>query len=167
MLQEDETMSKYAVIKWKDGYQEVTSLEKESMGIIRYYVIERIEKYGRLAIDSQTNYPGLKVISRKPDEIESITFTEDGQGKVFSLTLKEEKSEGGRVEHHYEVKETGEKGIDEFVSRLRQVLQELKIDPKAAQEKDLENLRRAMKLSCFEKQSEVLSFVKMLLNRCV
>lgn len=159
-------MSKYAVIKWKDGYQEVTSLEKESTGILRYYVIERVEKYGRLAIDSQADFPGLRVISRKPDQIESIILTENGDDKVFTLTPKEEKSEGGRTDHHYEIIETGGKGIDEIVSRLRQVVQELGIDPKAAQEEELEKIRKAMKLSCLEKQSEVQSFVKMLLERC-
>ncbi len=117
-------MAKYALIKWKDGYQEVAVLDDESKGILRYYVIERVEKFGRLAIDSTAKYPGLKVIGRKADQIESVTFTEDGQAKVFALTPKENKAEGGRIDHHYAIKETGEKVIDELVSKLKKIVQE-------------------------------------------
>ena len=74
-------MAKYALITWKDGYQEVATLDEETTGVLRYYVIERIEKYGRLSFESTADYPGLKVIGRKPDQIENIVLTEDGQEK--------------------------------------------------------------------------------------
>jgi len=158
-------MGKYALIKWKDGYQEVAALDDESKGILRYYVVERIEKSGRLAIDSTAQYPGLKVIGRKPDQIESITLTEDGSAKVFTLTPKEDKAEGGRVDHHYAVKEIGNKGMDELVAKLKKVVLELGIDPKTAKEEDLEKIRKASGLAAFEKEAEVLNFVKMLLQK--
>ena len=160
-------MAKYALIKWKDGYQEVASLEEETTGILRYYVIERVEQFGRLAFDSKAKYPGLKIISRKPDQIESITFAEDGHSKVFNLNPKEDKSEGGRTDHHYEIKEVSEKGTEEIVSELKQVLNKLGLDPKSAKEEDLEKIRKAMRLSCLETQSEILGFIKTLLEKCI
>lgn len=158
-------MGKYALIKWKDGYQEVTALDEESKGILRYYVVERVEKFGRLAIDSAAQYPGLKVIGRKPDQIESITLTEDGSAKVFTLAPKEDKAEGGRIDHHYAVKEIDNKGMDELIAKLKKVALELGIDPKAAKEEELEKIRKASRLAAFEKEPEVLGFIKMLLRK--
>jgi len=158
-------MGKYALIKWKDGYQEVAVLDEESKGILRYYVIERVEKSGRLAIDSTAKYPGLKVIGRKPDQIENITLTEDGSAKVFVLTPKEDKAEGGRIDHHYAVKELDNKGLDELVTKVKKVVLELGINPKTVKEGDLEKILKAIKLSAFEKQTDALGFVKMLLEK--
>ena len=76
-------MAKYALITWKDGYQEVASLDEKTKGVLRYYVIERVEKSGRLSFESPADYPDLKVISRKPDQIENIVMTENGHEKVF------------------------------------------------------------------------------------
>jgi len=156
-------MAKYALIRWKDGYQEVAVLDEESTGILRYYVTERVEEYGRLAINGTARYPDLKVIIRKPSQIESITLTDDGQEKVFTLSHKEDKAEGGRIDHHYNVQETDRRVIDELVSKLGEIIQELGIAPKAAEEADLEKIRKAMKLAAFEKEDEVLGFIKMLL----
>ena len=160
-------MTKYVLIKWKDGYREVASLDDDTKGILRYYVIERIERYGRLAIDSEAEYPGLKIIKRKPDQIESITLTENGHGTVFVLDPKEDKSEGGRTDHYYEVKGTREDVIEELISDLKQTIKELGIEPTSTKEEDLERIRKKMKISCFERQNEVLSFLKMLLEKCV
>jgi len=158
-------MGKYALIKWKDGYQQVAALDEESKGILRYYVVERVEQFGRLAIDSTAQYPGLKIIGRKPDQIESITLTEDGSAKVFTLTPKEDKAEGGRIDHHYAVKEIDNKVMDELVAKLKKIALEMGIDPKTAKEEDLEKIRKALGLSAFEKEAEVLSFIKMLLQK--
>jgi hypothetical protein len=158
-------MGKYALIKWKDGYQQVAALDEESKGILRYYVVERVETFGRLAIDSTAQYPGLKIIGRKPDQIESITLTEDGSAKVFTLTPKEDKAEGGRIDHHYAVKEIDNKVMDELVAKLKKIALEMGIDPKTAKEEDLEKIRKALGLSAFEKEAEVLSFIKMLLQK--
>jgi hypothetical protein len=157
-------MGKYALIRWKDGYQEVAALDEESKGILRYYVVERVEKFGRLAIDSTAQYPGLKVIGRKPDQIESITFAEDGSAKVFTLDPKENKAEGGRIDHHYAAKETDNKVMNELVAKLKKVALELGVRPKTAKEEDLEKIRKALRLSAFETKAEVLSFIKMLLQ---
>jgi hypothetical protein len=158
-------MGKYALITWKDGYQEVAALDEETTGVLRYYVIERIEKYGRLSFESTADYPGLKVIGRKPDQIQSIMVTEEGQEKAFTLNPKEDKSEGGRTDHHYEIKETGDKVIDALLDKVKKAAKDLGIAPKSAREDDLEKIRKAVKLSCFEKQSEVLGFIKLLLER--
>jgi hypothetical protein len=158
-------MAKYALISWKDGYREVASLDEETTGILRYYVIERVERYGRLSFESTADYPGLKVIGRKPDQIENIVLTEDGHDNVFTLNPKEDKSEGGRTDHHYEIKETGDKVIDALVDKVKKAAQDLGIDPKSTNEEDLEKIRKLVRLSCFENQSEVLKFIKWLLER--
>jgi hypothetical protein len=159
-------MSKFILVRWKDGYQEVGSLEEEASGRLRYYVIERVEKYGRLAVDGEGEYPGLKVIRRKPDQVESITFVEDNKGEKFILNPHKDKSEGGRVDHHYEVQAVKGEEIDGLVSEVRRIARELSVDPKTATEGDIEKIRKGMKLSCLEEQSEVLNFVKMLVEKC-
>jgi predicted DNA binding protein len=158
-------MTKYALITWKDGYKEVASLDEETTGILRYYVIERVEKSGRLSFESATNYPELKVVSRKPDQIESIVLTENSGEKVFILDLKENKSEGGRTDHHYEIKAGGDRVMDALIDQVKQAAKDLGIDAKSAKETDLEKIRKAVRLSCFENQSEVLGFIKGLLER--
>lgn len=158
-------MAKYALITWKDGYQEVASLDEKTKGVLRYYVIERVEKSGRLSFESPADYPDLKVISRKPDQIENIVMTENGHEKVFILVPKEEKSEGGRTDHHFEVKETGDKGLSALVEKAKEAAQELGVDTKSVTEDELEKIRKAVRISCFEKQSEALEFVKLLLKK--
>jgi hypothetical protein len=158
-------MAKYVLITWKDGYQEVGSADEATTGILRYYVIERVEKSGRLSFQSAADCPGLKIIGRKPDEIESIVLTEDSQEKAFTLNLKEDKSEGGRTDHHYKIKEADDEVIDSLVDKVQKVAKDLGISPKSAKEEDLEKIRKAVRLSCFETQSEVLGFIKWLLER--
>ena len=158
-------MAKYALITWKDGYKEVASLEEETTDILRYYVVERVEKYGRLSFDSTADYPDLKVIGRKPDQIEDIVLIENGHERVFTLDPKEEKSEGGRTDHHFEVRETDGNGLSTLLEKAKQAAGDLGVDPNSVTEEDLEKIRRAVRLSCFEKQSEALEFVKLLLKK--
>ena len=50
---------------------------------------------------------------------------------------------------------------------MKQAAKELGIDPKSVNEEDLEKIRKAVGLCCFEKQPEVLGFINRLLGKQV
>ena len=96
---------KYVLMKWKDGWQEVVAVEADATGFDKYYVIERIEHFGRLVIKRpEGEYPRLIVIDRAPREIENVVLLdEDGE-----RSLKESSTyrEGDRLEYNYELEKS-------------------------------------------------------------
>ena len=79
--------AKYVVMKWKDGWQEVVAVEPDAVGFRKYYVIERLEHFGRLVLDRpQGETPGLIVVDRDPMEIEKIALLGSGDERVLVAT---------------------------------------------------------------------------------
>ncbi len=59
----------YLLMKWRDGWQEVGGIDRDTAELLRYYVIERIEDRGRLSLDVGADYPELFVIERTPRDL--------------------------------------------------------------------------------------------------
>jgi hypothetical protein len=162
---------KYIVLRWKDGIQEVSALEPEAKGLLRYYTIARREEYGRLAVDSDGDYPELIIIDRKPRELAEIVLAEDCSAKQYVLTPAGEHREGGRIDHRFDFTESGG-GLDDLVRRLQEVLLTRNKGAKAILKmsgkqkiSELEEIRRAMKLRALTEEADVLGFIEMLLTR--
>jgi len=64
----------YVLLKWQDQWQEVLGMDSEIAELLRYYVIERIEYSGRLALEIGGDFPGVEcfTIGRKPRELVSV-----------------------------------------------------------------------------------------------
>ncbi len=102
---------KYVLLKWKDGWQEVIAVEGDTVDFNKYYVIERVEHFGRLVLNRpQGQYPELIVIQRLPMEIERIALVDgDREGNLKQTSTYRE---GTRLEYNYEL----QKGQGEFVA---------------------------------------------------
>jgi len=84
----------YLVMKWKDGWQEVVAIDKESVELLRYYVIERIEDRGRLSLETGDDYPELLVIERTPRDLVGITIVGRDGAKSHALDASVDRWEG-------------------------------------------------------------------------
>lgn len=164
-------IQKYFLLEWKDGVQEVAAIEPESTGLLRYYVIARIEEHGRLAIASNSKYAGLIILDRKPRDLKKVVLTEDGTAREYLLTPAQEHHEGNRVEHRFDFTQV-EGGLDSLVNKLDEILQSKNKKAKAilemsGQQKtdELEEIRREMKLRALTEEADVLGFIEMLLSR--
>jgi len=162
---------KYVLLRWKDGIQEVSALAPEAKGLLRYYTIVRIEEYGRLAVDSDEDYPELIIIDRKPRELAEIVLVEDCGAKQYVLTPAGEHREGGRTDHRFDFTEA-ECGLDDLVSQIQEVLRNRNKGAKAILKmsgkqkiSELEEIRRTMKLRTLTEEADVLGFIEMLLTR--
>lgn len=141
--------------------------------MLRYYVISRVEEYGRLAIESSGKYADLIVLDRKPRELEKIVFAGDDKATEYVLTPAEEYDEGDRTEHRFDFTQADVR-LDSLANNLKEVLQTSGNKAKAILEMSgerkrakLEEIRRMMKLRAVTKEADVLSFIKMLLsNNC-
>jgi hypothetical protein len=94
----------YLLMQWKDGWQEVVAIDKDTADLLRYYVIERIDDRGRLSLETGEDYPELLVIERTPrDLVAAVVVGGDGV-KSYALDNSVERWEGifdagGKREH--------------------------------------------------------------------
>lgn len=84
----------YILLRWKDGWQEVTGIDEASVDLLRYYVIERIEDRGRLSLETGGDYPQLLVIERTPRDVIDAVIVGDGGIKSYALDTSVERWEG-------------------------------------------------------------------------
>jgi hypothetical protein len=82
------------VLRWKDGWQEVLGVDGPSVDLLRYYVIERIEDRGRLALETGGEYPELVVIERTPRDVTAAIIVGEDGVKSFALDRSVERWEG-------------------------------------------------------------------------
>ena len=84
----------YLLLRWSDGWQEVLGVDAEAADLLRYYVIQRIEDRGRLALDAGGEYPELCIVERTPrDVVEAVIIGADG-AKTYALDSETERWEG-------------------------------------------------------------------------
>ncbi|MBA7617661.1 hypothetical protein ES703_24977 [subsurface metagenome] len=84
----------YLLLRWHDGWQEVLGIDKDSVELLRYYVIQRIEDRGRLSLEVGADWPELFIIRRTPRELIGLLIVSDGSVKSYELESEVERWEG-------------------------------------------------------------------------
>jgi len=167
------TRHKYALMKWKDGWQEVIRVESDATDFNRYYVIERKEYFGRLVINRpEGEYPDLIVIDRSPMEISEMVMVEGGDER--ELKQASTYQEGTRLEYHYELQKGEGKLLERIKEDIRQVLssrgtsaKEILSKPVLEKTKEIENIGKAVHVVGGKKQEDLIGFIELLLETMV
>jgi hypothetical protein len=161
---------KYVLLKWKDGWQEVVGIEPDAIDLSKYYVIERVERFGRLVITRpEGEYPGLIVIDRSPMEISEVALF--GKGEQREIRQASTYQEGMRLEHHYDLKEATEDLSDQMREQIRQILsgrgtpaREVLSMPAAEKRKQIETIGKALQVVGGKNQEDLIGFIELLLE---
>jgi hypothetical protein len=162
---------KYVLMKWKDGWQEVLSVESDTLGFRRYYVIERVEYSGRLVTSRpEGKYPGLIIVDRAPTEIEKIIMVDGGD--EYHLKPASTYREGTRLEYHYDLQQGDGYFIEEIKNNIKEVLSKKGISakdilskPDMEKIKEIENLGKAIHIVGAKKQEDMIEFIQVLLEK--
>lgn len=88
------TAKHYVLLRWKDGWQEVLGIDKDTVELLRYYVIERIDDRGRLSFQTGEDYPELVVLERTPRDVVAALVVGDNEVKSCALEESMERWEG-------------------------------------------------------------------------
>jgi hypothetical protein len=162
---------KYLLLEWKDGCQEVAGIEKHCSEILRYYVIQRPEETGRLAIECPGTYPEFRIIERHPRQLEKVSIIDGKNRKMHSLAQDRVAREGDKTEYHYKLNKVDEDSVKEIVSALKKVLKRngIRADEVLAMNdtqrtEEYEKIRREIGLRAYEKEGEALGFLQMMLE---
>jgi hypothetical protein len=161
---------KYALLKWKDGWQEVVPVESDAIDFSRYYVIERKEHFGRLVINRpEGEYPGLLVIERSPMEISEIAMVDGGDGRELKQAATYQ--EGARLEYHYDLQRKEGSLIEKLKDDIRQALsgrgvsaKEILSKPVPERRTEIEAIGKAVHVVGGKKQEDLVGFIELLLE---
>jgi len=180
------TFKHYLLLQW-EGWQEVIGLESESVELLRYYVVRRIEDSGRLSFDVGADNPELFIVTRLPRELKGVVVAGASGMSAYDFSSETERWEGifesgGKIEYvkydksknSSDQQETPE--VPLCVARLREALQsELTQRGLSAGELlALEELRRIeayreiarnMGIRGKEKQRDVYAFIELLVEQ--
>jgi len=176
----------YVLLQW-DGWQEVIGLDSESVELLRYYVVRRIEDRGRLSFDVGADNPELFIVKRLPRELNGVVVASASGMSAYDLSSETEGWEGifesgGKIEYvKYDKsknpahrQETPEVPLP--VARLREALQSELIQRglPAGELLALEEPRRTavykeiahnMGIRGKERQRDVYAFIELLVER--
>jgi hypothetical protein len=162
---------KYVLMKWKDGWQEVISIEGDAKEFEKYFVIERKEYFGRLVYKMpEGNYPGLIVIDRAPMEIEKIVMMEGEEEK--SLKQVSTYKEGDRTEYNYELEKRDASLIDDVSKNVKEALAHQGVSakdvlsmPDPDRFKEIEAIAEKAHIVGGKNQEDVVGFVQLILKK--
>ena len=132
----DSVGDKFVLMEWADGWKEVVKVADTCSDIGRYYVINRPEEVGRLALRNGEGYPELVEVTRRPSNLSKITFLD-----TFRLSPGRSLREGKKTDCFFELTEV-DNSLDRAVEDLKRILQEEKIDPKDLRGNDWSELRQ-------------------------
>ena len=135
----------YLLMKWKDGWQEVLAIDKDTADLLRYYVIERIDDRGRLSLETGEDYPELLVIERTPRDLVAAVIVGGDGVKSYALDSSVERWEGifeagGKREHvkfdktsdkYPHEAATGGEALEPVLEALREELGKAGLDARA------------------------------------
>ena len=156
---------KYVVMKWKDGWQEVVAVQGDVIEFSKYYVVERLEQYGRLVLNRpKGEVPELIVIGRDPKDIEKVALVDADQR---SLTPKDTYREGTRLEYNYNLAKEGD-FMGELLANLRGVLAARAISAKDLLSKEDAQIIAVAKEAHIvgtESQQDLVQFMKILIGK--
>ena len=160
---------KFVLMEWADGWREVTPVEADAVGLRKYFVVERVEYYGRLVVERpEDEVPDLVVTDRKPFEVKRVALVGTGASDLEKASLY---AEGGRVEHNYDlVSGDGDVGAavkKEFAEALLAeglTAADLSGKPAAERREIIGRIAAGMKLVASTKQDDLFDFVEGLLS---
>lgn len=162
---------KYLLLSWKDGWQEVMRIEEDCVDLLRYYVIQRIEEAGRLAIVRSGPYPELIIIGRRPRELRKVGLTDGKDTKTYTLAEESAVREGVKTEHRYELNKVDGDFMEEIMRQLKKALRndgtrakELLDRSDAQKIEEYERIRKEIGLRATEKEEDALAFIQMMLE---
>src|SRR3989339_1307450 len=69
-----EVLKHYLLLRWKSGWQEVIVVDRNSVDLLRYYILERVEEIGRMALTVTGDYPVLLTVKRLPKELDRLVI---------------------------------------------------------------------------------------------
>lgn len=163
---------KYLLLMWKDGWQEVMGIEESCFDLFKYYVLQRVEEFGRLAIERTGPFPAVRIIGRKPDELEKVALTDGIDTKTYALAKGGGLHvEGGKTEIQYKLESVGADPMEEIMGQLKKALGNDGTTAKVLLAKShsekleaYERIRREIGLKASEKQEDILAFIQMMLQ---
>lgn len=161
----------YVLIQWKDGWQEVIGIEGDTVDFNKYYVIERLEQYGRLVFTRpKGEYPGLVVLDRAPLELEKVALVGTGTERVMKQTSTYR--EGTRLEYNYELEQGTGDFYAEVITNVKKALVDKGISAKdvlaqAGPEKvkELAALAKAARILGGKSQEDLIGFMEEVLRK--
>jgi hypothetical protein len=176
----------YLLLRWQDGWQEVFAVDADSVELLRYYVIERIEDRGRLSVDMGAEYPELFVIERTPRGVTEAMIVGDAGTTSYGLGPEVARWEGifddgGKKEFvrydktsdsYPHESSDGSDALAHMLDQLRAELDQQGLSPRALlarQEPDriveYRGLAEVLGLRGGRKQEDVYGLMEMLLRR--
>jgi len=171
----------YLLLHWKSGWQEVTSVDKNPHDLLRYYILERVEEVGRMALEVKGDYPVLLTVSRLPKELDRLMIVGSGNAKVYRLEPNTKREEGDKIEHvefdkaerHFqpEPDEQAEIWLAEVMETLRNELsrkglsaQKLLDGEPSHRVKEYKEFAKTLGLRARERQEDVYGFIQLLIE---
>jgi hypothetical protein len=176
-----ETLSHYLLLRWKNGWQEVIGVDKNPVDLLRYYILERVEEVGRMALDFKGEYPLLLTVKRLPKELDRLMIVRSGSAKVYRLEPKAKRAEGDKIEHveydkaerHFqpEPDEQANACWAEVMEALRNELSRKGLSTKnllngdpSSHVKEYKELAKALGLRATERQEDVYGFIRLMIE---
>ena len=177
---------RYLLIHWKDGWQEVVAIEGDDSELLRYYVIQRIEERGRLALEVGASYPQLFIIKRMPRDIDSLLIVGGDYAKYYEVESEVEISEGifesggkreyikyNKTDTRYPHEPSDEsKILNELVNSMKLELDkkgltaaELLVKDQSTRIEEYKEIAQVMGIRGKELQSDVYGFIELLVRR--
>jgi ribosome-associated translation inhibitor RaiA len=176
----------YLLLQWQDEWQEIVSVDSEVTELLRYYVIERVETRGRLALEVGTDYPELFIIERRPRELSHVLIVgRNGSVKSYQLVSEIEKQEGsfdegGKKEYvkfdksdsHYPGKFSEEhEALAKVMKRAKKELDRKQLNPeqvlamdKSNRVKTYKEVAKGMGIRAKERQEDVYGFIELIVK---
>lgn len=179
-----ESSKNYLLLRWKNGWQEVIGVDKNSVDLLRYYILERTEEVGRIVLNVNEDYPVLLIVNRLPKELDRLMIVGGGNAKGYLLEPNVKKEEGDKIEHvEYDKAERyfqpqpegqGKVWFTEVIETLKNELSQkglsaeklLNEDP-INRVKEYKDLAKVLPLRATERQEDVYGFIQLMIEKMV
>ena len=179
-----ESSKNYLLLRWKNGWQEVIGVDKNSVDLWRYYILERTEEVGRIVLNTNEDYPILLTVNRLPKELDRLMIVGGDSAKGYRLEPSVKKEEGGKIEHveydkadrHFQPQPEGQ-GEVWFTEVLETLKNELSQKGLSAEKllnedpihrvREYKDLAKVLPLRATEKQEDVYGLIQLMIEKMV
>jgi hypothetical protein len=176
----------YMVMQWKDGWQEVISSNKDSMDLLRCFIIRRIEDRGRISFDVGDEYPILYILRRLAMDLNRLLVVSGDSVKSYDLSENVERHEGtfnagGKLEYvkwdrtdskYPNSMSDADENMDATMAALAEALETREIGAQELLEMDpplkietYKAIAEEMGLKGYQKQADVYGFIELLVTK--